>query len=641
MRLSKVAVVMLSFALFAAEGKAATYYVATTGNDANNGALSTPFRTISHGASVAQAGDTVYVRAGVYNDLVRISSKGTATAHVGISAYPGELPVIDGTGTAASTDLVVFSNAQYVDFSGFEVRNSTHIGICVYPGSFLTISGNNVHGSVRNGIWAGYSTFGTTSDLTISGNTVWNNVLENQNRTMSGGWAQAIGTESANRVTITGNKVYQNYGEGIAYVLSDGGTIKNNTVYDNYSVEIYLDNAQTTTVDSNLAYTTGNSAYYRSGYPASGIGTANESYSTSNPLNTLTIVNNIVLNSKYGFYYSNEANGGGLQNVTVANNTFYKGAVDLLWIASAAHANSVVENNVFYQVGNVMTNVAGSGVTYRNNNWYGGTAGTAAGSGDVLADPRLANAGGLTAPDYKLTLGSPAVAAGLTLSNVTLDYFGAPRTAAYDLGAHQLGSANVDATAPTVPTSLTATATSSSVMNLAWGASTDNVGVSGYQLFRNGTLLVTTGSLTYSDSGLTAGTQYSYTVKAYDAAGNVSTSSNTATSSTLPSGVMTGGTDSIAPTMPSPLTATATSSSTVALAWVASTDNVAVTGYRILRNGAYLTTVTSTSFSDSGLSSSTTYTYSVSAFDSAGNQSGVATTNVTTLSNKKHRASSK
>ncbi|HEX3581194.1 MAG TPA: right-handed parallel beta-helix repeat-containing protein [Thermoanaerobaculia bacterium] len=640
MRLWKVAVVMMSFALLAVEANAATYYVSTSGNDANNGALSTPFRTISHGAGVAQAGDTVYVRAGVYNDLVRISSKGTAAAHVHIANYPGEAPVIDGTGTAASTDLVVFSSAQYVDFSGFEVRNSTHIGICVYPGSFLTISGNNVHGSVRNGIWAGYSSFGTTSDLTISGNTVWNNVLENQNRTMSGGWAQAIGTENANRVTISGNKIYQNYGEGIAYVLSDGGTVKNNTVYDNYSVEIYLDNAQTTTVDSNLTYTTGNSAYYRSGYPASGIGTANESYSTSNPLNGLTIVNNIVLNSKYGFYYSNEANGGGLQNVTVANNTFYKGAVDLIWIASAAHSGSVVENNVFYQVGNVMTNVAGSGVAYRNNDWYGGTAGTASGSGDVLADPRLANAGGLTAADYKLTFGSPAVAVGLSLSNVTLDYFGAARVVAYDLGAHQLGStSNADTTAPSVPASLTATAATSSVMTLAWLPSTDNTGVTGYQLYRNGTLIGTTGSLTFSDSGLAAGTQYSYTVKAYDAAGNVSAASNTATTSTLPSGVMTGGADTIAPTMPASLTATATSSSTVSLAWGASTDNVAVTGYRILRNGAYLTTVTSTSFNDSGLAESTTYTYSVSALDSAGNQSSVAGAAVKTLSAKKHRAS--
>lgn len=642
MRLWKVAVVMFSFALLGVEANASTYYVSTSGNDANNGALSTPFRTISHGAAVAQAGDTVYVRTGVYNDLVRISSKGTAAAHIGIAAYPGEAPVIDGTGTASSTDLVVFSNAQYVDFSGFEVRNSTHIGICVYPGSFLTISNNNVHGSIRNGIWAGYSTFGTTSDLTISGNTVWNNVLENQNRTMNGGWAQAIGTQSANRVTITNNKVYQNYGEGIAYVLSDGGTIKKNEVYDNYSVEIYLDNAQTTTVDSNLAYTTGNTNYYRSSYPASGIGTANESYSTSNPLNSLTIVNNIVLNSKYGFYYSNEANGGGLQSVTVANNTFYKGAVDVLWIASAAHSNSVVENNVFYQVGNVMTNVAGAGVTYRNNNWYGGTAGAAAGSGDVIADPRLANPGGLTGADYKLTSGSPVVASGITLPNVTVDYFGTPRVVAFDLGAHQLGSAQAgDTTAPSVPAALTATATSSSVMTLMWVGSTDNVGVSGYQVFRNGSLVGTTAGLTYTDSGLTAATQYSYTVKAYDAAGNVSSASNSATASTLPSGVLPGGgsSDTVAPSTPTSLTATATSSDAVSLAWGASTDNVAVTGYRILRNGAYLTTVTSTSFNDTGLSAATLYTYSVSALDTAGNQSGVAGAVVKTLSKAKRRAS--
>ncbi|HEX7138807.1 MAG TPA: right-handed parallel beta-helix repeat-containing protein [Vicinamibacterales bacterium] len=637
----KVAVVTFSFVFLAAGANAATYYVSTSGNDANSGALSSPFRTISHGAGVAQAGDTVYVRTGVYNDLVRISSKGTSAAHIGILAYPGELPVIDGTGTASAPDLVAFSSAQYVDFSGFEVRNATHIGICVYPGSFLTISNNNVHNSVRNGIWVGYSTFGTTSDLTITGNTVWNNVLENQNRTMSSGWAQAIGTESANRVTITQNKVYDNYGEGIAYVLSDGGTIKNNEVYDNYSVEVYLDNAQTTTVDSNLLYSTGNTNYYRGGYPASGVGSANESYSTSNPLSSLTIVNNIVLNSKYGFYYSNEANGGGLQNVTVANNTFYKGAVDLLWIASAAHSNTFVENNVFDQVGNVMTNVAGSGVTYRNNDWYGGTAGSAAGSGDVLADPHLANPGGLTAADYKLTLGSPAVAAGLTVSSATYDYFGAPRAVAYDLGAHQLGTSNADVTAPSAPGSLTSTAATSSMMNLAWTASTDNVGVTGYQVFRNGSLVATTAALTYSDNGLAASTQYSYTVRAYDAAGNISTASPTATASTLPSGVMTGGVDTIAPSAPSSLIATATSSSAVSLVWGASTDNVAVTGYRILRNGAYLTTVTSTSFSDSGLSASTTYTYSVSALDSAGNQSGIATASVTTLSKNRHRSSSR
>src|SRR5690242_10129547 len=110
MRMSKVAVVLFSLAMLPGVASAATYYVSTSGNDANNGASSTPFRTISHGAGVAVAGDTVYVRTGVYNELVRISSKGTSAAHIGIRAYPGEAPVIDGTGTAASTDLVVFSN---------------------------------------------------------------------------------------------------------------------------------------------------------------------------------------------------------------------------------------------------------------------------------------------------------------------------------------------------------------------------------------------------------------------------------------------------------------------------------------------------------------------------------------------------
>jgi len=80
MRWSKVAVVMFSLALLAASADAATYYVSTSGNDANNGAQSTPFATISHAAGIVAAGDTVYVRGGVYNGLVRISSKGTSSA---------------------------------------------------------------------------------------------------------------------------------------------------------------------------------------------------------------------------------------------------------------------------------------------------------------------------------------------------------------------------------------------------------------------------------------------------------------------------------------------------------------------------------------------------------------------------------
>jgi len=89
-----------------------------------------------------------------------------------------------------------------------------------------------------------------------------------------------------------------------------------------------------------------------------------------------------------------------------------------------------------------------------------------------------------------------------------------------------------DTQAPTAPGSLTATAVSSSQINLTWTASTDNVGVTGFDVYRNGALVASSTSLSFSDTGLAASTAYSYTVKAKDAAGNVSAASNTATATT-------------------------------------------------------------------------------------------------------------
>ena len=85
------------------------------------------------------------------------------------------------------------------------------------------------------------------------------------------------------------------------------------------------------------------------------------------------------------------------------------------------------------------------------------------------------------------------------------------------------GSSSGDTTPPSVPTGLTATAASSSQINLSWTASTDNVGVAGYGVYRNSVWIssVTSGT-TFQDTGRTASTMYTYNVTAYDAAGNVS-----------------------------------------------------------------------------------------------------------------------
>ncbi|MFE2645571.1 glycoside hydrolase family 6 protein [Streptomyces nigra] len=93
-----------------------------------------------------------------------------------------------------------------------------------------------------------------------------------------------------------------------------------------------------------------------------------------------------------------------------------------------------------------------------------------------------------------------------------------------------------DTTAPTAPTGLRATAKTASSVSLAWTAATDNVGVTGYDVYRDGTRVgSTTAGTTYTDTGLSAATAYGYTVRARDAAGNVSAAS-TALSVTTESG---------------------------------------------------------------------------------------------------------
>ena len=98
-----------------------------------------------------------------------------------------------------------------------------------------------------------------------------------------------------------------------------------------------------------------------------------------------------------------------------------------------------------------------------------------------------------------------------------------------DSGAIPCSGAPADITAPSAPANLTATTHSASQVDLSWTGSTDNVGIAGYDIYRNGSLLTSVGMVTsYSDTNLTLGTTYSYQVKARDVAGNTSVFSNSA-----------------------------------------------------------------------------------------------------------------
>ena len=187
-----------------------------------------------------------------------------------------------------------------------------------------------------------------------------------------------------------------------------------------------------------------------------------------------------------------------------------------------------------------------------------------------------------------------------------------------------------DAIAPTVPANVTATALSTTQIQISWSASSDSgTGVGGYSIYRDGSAspLATVTSTSYTDSGLTASTAYSYRVRAFDLAtptANVSALSTAATATTQAAP------DTTAPTVPAGVAAVAESSSQIEISWSASTDaESGVGGYRIYRNGSAspLATVTSTNYTDTGLTAGITYSYRVRAFDLA-----TPTANVSALS---------
>lgn len=94
------------------------------------------------------------------------------------------------------------------------------------------------------------------------------------------------------------------------------------------------------------------------------------------------------------------------------------------------------------------------------------------------------------------------------------------------------GSSGGDTQAPTAPTGLTVTGKTSGSVSLSWTASTDNTGVTAYDVYRAGVQVGSSATTSFTDTGLTASTSYSYTVKARDAAGNVSAASSAVSATT-------------------------------------------------------------------------------------------------------------
>src|SRR5579864_613813 len=221
-----------------------TYYVSVSGNDTNAGTLAAPWRTIQHAANTVKAGDTVQVRAGTYNEIVTMKTSGNSTAgYITFQNYPGEAPIVDGTGLVAGGQTGLFSlegTFSYIIIQGFEIRNFSS--------------------STRGKVPVGIDFEGAGGNIEILNNHVHNIAQTLSSCSAANALAVALyGTQapaSINNVTLYGNEVDHNT-TGCSENVSFDGNVQyfveaNNLVHDGDNIG--LDNIGFEGVSPNVSF---------------------------------------------------------------------------------------------------------------------------------------------------------------------------------------------------------------------------------------------------------------------------------------------------------------------------------------------------------------------------------------------------
>ena len=301
-----------------------SFYVATTGNDSNPGTQAAPWRTVQHAADSARAGSTVYVRGGVYEELVAIKASGNASdGFITFRSYPEETAVLDaGHFTPSGRQAILtIENQSYVRIVGFEIRNfhtAEHrlapLGISVIgAGSHIELLKNNVHhieqtfpgrdapGSGGNGF--GIAVYGTDAktpitDLIIDGNEV--------HHLKTGSSESLVVNGNVTNFRITHNVVHDNNNIGIDVIG-----------FERTAPDPPVDQARDGIVSGNLVYnitSRGNPAY-RDDESSDGIyvdgGTR------------ILIEQNVIHNVDFGIELASEHKNRATSYITARNNLVY------------------------------------------------------------------------------------------------------------------------------------------------------------------------------------------------------------------------------------------------------------------------------------------------------------------------------
>jgi len=336
-----------------------TYYVSTSGNDNNAGTLAAPWRTIQKAANTVQAGDTVQVRAGTYNEVVTLKTSGNSTqGYITFANYPGEAPIVDGTGLAvgASGQTGLFSlegTFNYIVIKGFEIRNYSS--------------------SSRGKVPVGIDFEGAGSNIEILNNHIHNIVQTLSSCNAANALAVALyGTQapaSINNVTLWGNEIDHNT-TGCSENVSFDGNVQyfvqaNNLVHDGDNIG--LDNIGFEGVSANSAYDQ-----------------ARDGWVFQNTIYNISSTTNPVYHNQVGAdaYYCD-----GCTRIIVERNLIHDSDLSEMASEHSGHTSSYVmfRNNIIYHslyvglsIGGYSKNVGGTDhcVIVNNSLWDDGTFGS-------------------------------------------------------------------------------------------------------------------------------------------------------------------------------------------------------------------------------------------------------------------------
>ncbi len=422
--------------------QAPAVFVGASGDDKNPGTQDMPVRSFARALAIVGPGQDVRVLGGTYTEKLKVAKGGSADKPLRILAAKGEKVVLDATGSDAGKPIDV--TGSFVLVQGFEVTGS--VNQCVdASGTDIVLCRLEVHDCDSHGVQI------SGQRVWAEGNTIRGASLENEGGALGqSGWGSALKVKVGGEdITLTHNRLYHNWGEGVAVTRGKKVTVRENYAYDNFAVNFYVDNSIDVLVEKNLATCTANSGYERDGKRSNAYQIGEEYYDGwGAQLSGVTIRNNIAFSCNRGFLYPGSDVGGGLVDATIVHNTFWGNMDTGLSIThDAGTKGTIVHNNIVQQSGGKDVWIEDpAGVKVSHNLWVDGVPDdytNGSGAGDVIGEPGFFKMLDYKAASFRLGEGSSARDAALDLAAVIDDFEGRQRHPASskgaDMGAMEFG----------------------------------------------------------------------------------------------------------------------------------------------------------------------------------------------------------